>query len=102
LLITQDFTTWSLVIASLYLQPILFKHISPTFTNYPVNSNKMSATQAAKRVFLVTGASAGIGTEIARGIGKQGHHVILAVRNHEKGLQTIKDLGNLNLIFCPY
>lgn len=45
------------------------------------------------KTFIVTGANAGIGKEIARNIGKQGNKVILAVRNEEKGKQAVSEFG---------
>lgn len=62
------------------------------------------------KTFIVTGASAGIGKEIARNIGKQGkpwvyffwwkgHKVILAVRNEEKGKQAVNEFGKFSTNF---
>lgn len=45
------------------------------------------------KTFVVTGSSAGIGKEIARGIAKKGHNVILAIRNQEKGKEIIQEFG---------
>jgi NAD(P)-dependent dehydrogenase (short-subunit alcohol dehydrogenase family) len=47
---------------------------------------------------LVTGATAGIGKEIARGLLHMGAHVILGVRNVEKGQAVAKELGGTSTV----
>ena len=47
----------------------------------------------APRVALVTGGSAGIGLEIARGLFHAGHRVVLAVRSREKGEAAASDIA---------
>lgn len=47
---------------------------------------------------LVTGASAGIGKEIARGLLGMGAHVIFGVRNVEKGQGVAKELGGTSTV----
>lgn len=47
----------------------------------------------SSKVFIVTGANTGIGKEIARGIAKQGHNVVLACRDETKAKTAIEDLG---------
>jgi len=42
------------------------------------------------QVYIVTGASAGIGMEIAKGIASLGHFVVLGCRNKEKGQKAIE------------
>ena len=42
---------------------------------------------------LVTGASAGIGKEVARGLAALGAHVILACRNREKGEGVVREIA---------
>ena len=41
---------------------------------------------------LVTGASAGIGKEVARGLAALGAHVILACRNREKAEAVVLEI----------
>ena len=54
---------------------------------------------------IVTGASAGIGTEIARTLAQKGHSVIMACRNLQKAQQIrdslIKDTGNHKIEVLP-
>jgi NAD(P)-dependent dehydrogenase (short-subunit alcohol dehydrogenase family) len=47
----------------------------------------------AERTALVTGASTGIGKEIARGLLGQGFHVVLACRDEGRGRAALADLG---------
>ena len=47
---------------------------------------------------IVTGASAGIGKEIARGLLSMGAHVIFAVRSVEKGEGVAKELGGSSTV----
>ncbi|MBB5119377.1 short-chain dehydrogenase [Streptomyces eurocidicus] len=44
------------------------------------------------RVFLVTGANSGLGLATARALARRGGHVILAVRDEEKGRRAIADI----------
>lgn len=50
---------------------------------------------ASGRVAVVTGASSGLGVEIARGILARGARVVLAVRSLEKGERVRRELGAL-------
>ncbi|MFI8946508.1 oxidoreductase [Streptomyces sp. NPDC053750] len=45
-----------------------------------------------KRVFLVTGANSGLGLATTRAIVRRGGHVILAVRDVEKGRRAVADI----------
>jgi NAD(P)-dependent dehydrogenase (short-subunit alcohol dehydrogenase family) len=47
------------------------------------------------RTFVVTGANSGIGVEAARALVRRGAHVVLAVRNAEKGEQARADITDL-------
>lgn len=44
------------------------------------------------RVFVVTGAASGLGLATARALARRGGHVILAVRDEEKGCRAVADL----------
>ena len=54
---------------------------------------------------IVTGASAGIGTEITRILARKGYSIIMACRNMQKARQVcddiIKDTGNKNVMVLP-
>lgn len=58
-----------------------------------------------EKVVIVTGASRGIGKEVAYGLAKRGLHVIMACRDLENGLQAqneiIEETGNQN-VKCMY
>jgi len=56
-----------------------------------------SSSTSGQKVMMVTGASSGIGKEITRQLGKQGYHVVMAVRSESKGKAAIQDIG---IIFC--
>lgn len=53
------------------------------------------------RTILITGATGGIGKEIAIGLAKRGVHVIITGRNLQRGEQAVKDIeqasGNSNI-----
>ena len=46
-----------------------------------------------KRLALVTGANQGVGFQVAKELVAAGHTVLLASRNHEKGLEAAKAIG---------
>jgi NAD(P)-dependent dehydrogenase (short-subunit alcohol dehydrogenase family) len=50
------------------------------------------------KVALVTGANAGIGKEVARGLLERGAHVIFAVRSVEKGQEAARELGGKSTV----
>src|SRR3954451_7019563 len=45
------------------------------------------------RVFVVTGANSGLGLETARALGSRGAHVIMTVRDMDKGEAAVEELG---------
>ena len=45
------------------------------------------------RVYVVTGATSGLGLASARALARHGEHVILAVRDEEKGRRTVADIA---------
>lgn len=45
-----------------------------------------------RRITLVTGANKGIGLEVARQLGKTGHHILLGARDEARGLAAAKTL----------
>ena len=47
---------------------------------------------ADRRIVLVTGANKGIGLEVARQLGKAGHHVLLGARDEARGRAAAKTL----------
>jgi uncharacterized protein len=51
-----------------------------------------------KKVALITGASAGLGIEFARQLGKRGHRLILAARRKERLEQLASELGNARAV----
>jgi short-subunit dehydrogenase len=51
-----------------------------------------------KPVALITGASAGLGTEFARQLAKRGHRLVLAARRKERLDELAKELGNARAI----
>lgn len=55
----------------------------------------------SNKVILITGANKGIGYEIAKQLGEQGHFILLAARSPELGLNAIEKLQTLN-IKCEY
>lgn len=56
----------------------------------------------SKRI-IITGANRGIGLEIARQLGKMGHHIILGIRSPEKGKETQEKLASqgIKAVFYP-
>lgn len=62
---------------------------------------KKDAESPGEKVAIVTGASQGIGKEIALGLAKRGLHVIMACNNMTEGLRTKNELiektGNKNV-----
>ena len=50
----------------------------------------------AGKTAVVTGASSGIGAEVARGLALKGAHVVLAVRSPERGQATVSAIRAAN------
>jgi NAD(P)-dependent dehydrogenase (short-subunit alcohol dehydrogenase family) len=46
------------------------------------------------RIALVTGANKGIGFEIARQLGQEGHHVLIGARDRGRGQTAVAELGS--------
>ncbi|HEV7205800.1 MAG TPA: SDR family oxidoreductase [Jatrophihabitans sp.] len=55
-------------------------------------------TPGPDRTAVVTGASSGIGTEIARELSRRGHQVVLVARRAGKLEQLAKELGNAHVV----
>lgn len=56
--------------------------------------------QLIDKTAIVTGASSGIGTAIARKLNKAGANVVLAARNKEKLESIVADIGKEDKILC--
>ena len=54
----------------------------------------------ADRAAVVTGASSGIGTEIARELSRRGHQVVLVARSADKLRALADELGNAHAVPC--
>ena len=46
------------------------------------------------RIALVTGANKGIGFEIARQLGQEGHHILIGARDRGRGQSAVAELGS--------
>jgi short-subunit dehydrogenase len=51
-----------------------------------------------KKVALITGASAGLGVEFARQLGRRGHRLVLAARRKDRLEELANDLGNARVV----
>src|SRR5690625_3134787 len=58
------------------------------------------ANELNNKTAIVTGASSGIGTAIARELTKAGANVVLAARNKEKLENIVTDIGEKDKILC--
>ena len=47
------------------------------------------------RIALVTGANKGIGFEIARQLGQEGHHILIRARDRGRGQSAVAELGSI-------
>src|SRR6202041_573657 len=47
------------------------------------------------RIALVTGANKGIGFEIARQLGQEGHHILIDARDRGRGQSAVAELGSI-------
>ena len=47
------------------------------------------------RIALVTGANKGIGFEIARQLGQEGHHILIRARDRGRGQGAVAELGSI-------
>ncbi|MBC6310474.1 SDR family oxidoreductase [Listeria sp. FSL L7-1582] len=51
----------------------------------------------ATKITLITGANRGIGLQLAKEIGKHGHHILVGARSSESGQNTIEELKKLGI-----
>ena len=58
-----------------------------------------------KEIYIITGATGGIGREISRAVARAGKNVVLACRNEKKALELAKEITsetqNKNITFIP-
>lgn len=52
----------------------------------------MTGRPVGRRIVVVTGANSGIGLEVARALVRRGEHVVLAVRDTDRGRQAAAGL----------
>jgi NAD(P)-dependent dehydrogenase (short-subunit alcohol dehydrogenase family) len=50
------------------------------------------------RIALVTGANKGIGFEIARQLGQEGHHILIGARDRGRGQTAVAELGSKGFV----
>src|SRR5690625_282184 len=68
-----------------------------------IHDNKgetIMAKQLDGKTAIVTGASSGIGTAIAKELTKEGANVVLAARNEEKLVEIAKEINKKDKILC--
>ena len=53
-----------------------------------------------KEIYIITGATGGIGREISRAVARAGKNVVLACRNEKKALELAKEITSSRL-FSP-
>jgi NAD(P)-dependent dehydrogenase (short-subunit alcohol dehydrogenase family) len=56
---------------------------------------KFSMQTPKDRIALVTGANKGIGFEIARQLGQEGHHILIGARDRGRGQSAVAELGSI-------
>eukprot|EP00914_Ancora_sagittata_P033509 GHVO01067555.1.p1 GENE.GHVO01067555.1~~GHVO01067555.1.p1 ORF type:complete len:375 (+),score=53.37 GHVO01067555.1:92-1126(+) len=75
------------------LLPMIFRSVRRTAQGKEVPKDIMNSTDMSGKVAVVTGASAGVGVEVATQLARWGAHVIMACRTEEKAQKAIAEIN---------